>query len=92
MRKAVSRGRIVRAEGAGGRAPLPDAGATTKSDRSRADARAAEGMGTACTLTVRIHRMTCPAHDKAVGALLGELTQAAFLHPETGARLIYELA
>lgn len=44
------------------------------------------------TLTVRIHRMTCPAHDKAVGALLGDLTQAAFLHPETGARMIYELA
>ena len=44
------------------------------------------------TLTVRIHRMACPAHDKAVGALLNELTQAAFLHPETGARMIYELA
>jgi hypothetical protein len=44
------------------------------------------------TLTVRIHRMACPAHDKAVGALLNELTQAAFRHPETGARMIYELA
>ena len=44
------------------------------------------------TLTVRIHRMTCPAHDRAVGALLGELNQAAFLHPETGARMIYGLA
>jgi len=44
------------------------------------------------TLTVRIHRMACPAHDKAVGALLNELTQAAFVHPETGARMIYELA
>lgn len=44
------------------------------------------------TLTVRIHRMACPAHDKAVGALLEELTQAAFRHPETGARMIYELA
>jgi hypothetical protein len=31
-------------------------------------------------------------HDKAVGALLNELTQAAFVHPETGARMIYELA
>ncbi len=44
------------------------------------------------TLTVRIHRMAFPAHDKAVGALLNELTQVAFVHPETGARMIYELA
>jgi transposase-like protein len=44
------------------------------------------------TLTVRIHRMACPAHDKAIGALLADLTQAAFRHPETGMRLIYELA
>jgi hypothetical protein len=36
--------------------------------------------------------MACPAHDKAVGALLNELTQAAFVHPETGARMMYELA
>ncbi len=48
LRKAVSGGRIVRAECAGG-APPTGAGGTTKSDRSRADARAAEGMGTACT-------------------------------------------
>ena len=44
------------------------------------------------TLTIRIHRMACPAHDKAIGALLAELTQLAFHHPETHARLIYELA
>ena len=44
------------------------------------------------TLTVRIHRMTCPAHDKAISALLAELTQTNFHHPETGMRLIYELA
>jgi len=44
------------------------------------------------TLTIRIHRMACPAHDKAMGALLADLTQAAFCHPETGMRLIYELA
>jgi hypothetical protein len=44
------------------------------------------------TLTVRIHRMACPAHDKAIGALLNELNQLAFHHPETHARLIYELA
>ena len=44
------------------------------------------------TLTVRIHRMACPAHDKAVSALLSELNQLNFLHPETHARLVYELA
>ena len=44
------------------------------------------------TPTVRIHRMACPAHDKAIAALLADLTQAAFHHPETGMRLIYELA
>jgi hypothetical protein len=44
------------------------------------------------TLTVRIHRMTCPAHDRAIAALLDDLTTAAFQHPKTGMRLIYELA
>jgi len=46
---------------------------------------------TANTLTVRIHRMASPAHDKAIAALLDDLTQLAFLHPETHARLIYQL-
>ena len=41
--------------------------------------------------TVRIHRMASPAHDKAIAALLDDLTQLAFLHPETHARLIYQL-
>jgi transposase-like protein len=44
------------------------------------------------TLTIRIHRMACPAHDKAISALLADLTQAAFCHPQTGMRWIYELA
>jgi len=44
------------------------------------------------TLTVRIHRMACPAHDKAIAALLDDLTGEAFLHPETGMRMIYKLA
>ena len=44
------------------------------------------------TLTIRIHRMACPAHDKAIGTLLAELTLLNFLHPETHARLIYQLA
>jgi hypothetical protein len=43
------------------------------------------------TLTVRIHRMASPAHDKAISALLDELTQLEFCHPETGAKLIYRL-
>jgi hypothetical protein len=44
------------------------------------------------TLTVRIHRMACPAHDKAIAALLADLNHLDFRHPETGMRLIYELA
>ena len=37
------------------------------------------------TLTVRIHRMACPAHDKAISSLLADLTKAGFHHPQTGA-------
>jgi len=44
------------------------------------------------TLTVRIHRMASPAHDKAIGALLANLNHSDIRHPETGMRLIYELA
>jgi len=44
------------------------------------------------TLTIRIHRMACPAHDQAIAALLAQLNQLAFHHPETHARFIYELA
>ena len=44
------------------------------------------------TLTIRIHRMACPAHDKAVEALLNDLNELAFCHPETGATMIYTLA
>ena len=44
------------------------------------------------TLTVRIHRMACPAHDKAIDALLADLNRIDFRHPETGIRLIYQLA
>ena len=43
------------------------------------------------TLTIRIHRMACPAHNKAINSLLAELNPLMFLHPETHARLIYEL-
>jgi hypothetical protein len=43
------------------------------------------------TLTIRIHRMANPAQDKAIAGLLDELTEQAFCHPETGARMIYTL-
>ena len=38
------------------------------------------------TLTVRIHRMACPALNKAISSSLADLTKAAFHHPQTGAR------
>ncbi len=44
------------------------------------------------TAIIRVHRMSCPAHDKAVAALFDDLNQADFRHPETGMRLIYRLA
>lgn len=43
------------------------------------------------TLTIKIHRMTTPAHDKAIAALLADLTSEEFHHPETGAKMIYTL-
>jgi len=43
------------------------------------------------TLTVRVHRMALPVHDRAIALLLADLTEAAFRHPETGQRLIYQL-
>jgi transposase-like protein len=46
---------------------------------------------TAKTLTVRIHRTACAAHDKALSALLDEITQQGFEHPETRAKMIFSL-
>ena len=43
------------------------------------------------TLTIRIHRMAAPVHDKAIAALLEQLTALEFRHPETGAKIIYSL-
>jgi hypothetical protein len=43
------------------------------------------------TLTVRIHRMVTPAHDKAIAALLEDLNGLGFCHPETGEKMIYAL-
>lgn len=44
------------------------------------------------TLTIRIHHMANKMQDKAVAALLDDLTKQAFCHPETGAKMIYTLA
>ena len=43
------------------------------------------------TLTVRIHRMVTPAHDKAIAALLEDLNSLGFCHPETGQKMVYAL-
>jgi hypothetical protein len=43
------------------------------------------------TLTIKIHRMASPVHDRAASALLEEMTRLSFCHPETGMRLIYKL-
>ena len=43
------------------------------------------------TLTIRIHRMASPVHDRAIAALLKKLTELEFCHPETGAKMIYSL-
>jgi hypothetical protein len=40
---------------------------------------------------LQIQQMANPAHDKAIAALLEELTQLEFCHPETGAKMIYTL-
>lgn len=47
---------------------------------------------TSKTLTVRIHRMACPAHDQAVAALLKDLTDTEYKHPQTQAKMVFELA
>jgi DNA-binding CsgD family transcriptional regulator len=43
------------------------------------------------TLSIRIHRMASPVHDRAITLLLADLTHAGFRHPETGHRFIYQL-
>jgi hypothetical protein len=50
-----------------------------------------EPNNAANTLTIRIHRMAAPVHDKAITALLQDLTNLGFHHPETGAKIIYAL-
>lgn len=43
------------------------------------------------TLTIKIHRMASPVHDRAIAALLSDLNELNFCHPETGDRLAYSL-
>ena len=43
------------------------------------------------TLSIRIHHMSCPMHDKAIASLLHELNEANFLHPDTELRMIFSL-
>jgi hypothetical protein len=43
------------------------------------------------TLTIRIHHMASPVNNKAIKALLQQLTELNFKHPETQQRLIYTL-
>jgi len=43
------------------------------------------------TLTVKIHRMANPAHDRAISKLLDDLSRQEFRHPETGAKMVYAL-
>ncbi len=46
---------------------------------------------TAKTLTIRLHRMANPSHDKAIAERLDDLTLQGFCHPETRAKMIYTL-
>jgi DNA-binding CsgD family transcriptional regulator len=43
------------------------------------------------TLTVRIHRMASPVHDRAIDSLLKDLNELDFRHPETGDKMIYSM-
>ncbi|MBF0146174.1 MAG: hypothetical protein HQL85_08310 [Magnetococcales bacterium] len=43
------------------------------------------------TLTVQIHRMANPMHDRAIAALLEDLNQLQFCHPETEDQIVYSL-
>ena len=55
---------------------------------SSADLQPDDALG---TLTIRIHRMASPAHDRAIALLLADLTATEFRHPETGHLFIYQL-
>ncbi len=46
---------------------------------------------TAHALTIKIHRMASPAHNRAIAALLEKLSLQEFQHPETGAKMAFAL-
>lgn len=50
-----------------------------------------EPDASANTLTIRVHRMSCAAHDTAVAGLFAKLNDLKFVHPQTAMRMIYEL-
>jgi transposase-like protein len=43
------------------------------------------------TLTIRVHRMSCSAHDTAVAGLFTKLNALEFAHPQTAMRMVYEI-
>lgn len=43
------------------------------------------------TLTIKIHHMANPVNNRAIAALLKEINQLKFCHPETGDQMIYSL-
>ncbi|HOE40277.1 MAG TPA: hypothetical protein PLB25_01380 [Rhodoferax sp.] len=47
---------------------------------------------TTLSLCIKIHRIATPAHDKAIAALLADLSSEELRHPETGTKKIYTLA
>jgi len=53
--------------------------------------RSDQGRQRAVVRDIRVHRMASPVHDRAIAALLADLTTAGFRHPETGHRFIYQL-
>lgn len=50
-----------------------------------------EPDASANTLTIRVHRMSCAAHDTAVAGLFSKLNDLEFVHPQTAMRMVYEL-
>jgi hypothetical protein len=50
-----------------------------------------ESDNLAGTISIHIHRMASQVNDKAIAALLGELTEQEFCHPETGVKMVFAL-
>jgi hypothetical protein len=50
-----------------------------------------EPDASANVLKIRVHRMSCAAHDTAVAGLFAKLDDLEFVHPQTAMRMVYEL-